>query len=402
MVSEFEHGLSKRKAIYTPFPQAVPNKPVIDREHCLYYKKGACRLCEKNCEPEAIDFDQAPEILEEEVGAIIVATGYELYPILNLREYGAGNIPDVIDGLAFERLLSASGPTSGEIRRLSDGKIPKDVVFVQCAGSRDPEKHKPYCSSICCMYTTKHAMLYKHKVHDGNAHIFYIDIRSTGKNYEEFVERAQDEGVNYIRGKVSKIYQNDDKVRVMGVDTLLGKPVNIDADMVVLAMAVEPHPNSDEIRRILKMCSDINGFFTEAHPKLRPVETNTSGIFLAGCAQAPRDIPETVAQASGAACKVVALFSSDQLTLDPIKAVLNEDLCCGCGVCVGTCDFNAVELVKETQDGKEIVHSSVNEALCQGCGSCVAACPSGALDQNGFRSIQLEEVISEAIANYSS
>lgn len=384
---EFDRGLGKRKAIYSPFPQAVPNKPIIDKANCLYYKKGVCRLCEKNCEAGAINFQQDPEIIEEEVGAIVVATGYDLYGRENLGEYGAGEIPDVIDSLAFERLLSASGPTSGEVRRPSDGKVPKSVVFIQCAGSRDPEKHKPYCSRICCMYSTKQALLYKHTVHDGQPYIFYIDIRSGGKNYEEFVERAQTEGVIYTRGKVGRVYQEGDKVIVQGVDTLLGKPLKIEADLVVLAMAMQPQLTTPEIRRILKITTDIHGFWTEAHPKMNPLGTTTRGIFLAGCGQAPRDIPDTVSQASGAAGKVVGLFSQNELPLDPMTVYVEEDLCAGCGLCVAACSYEARSL-----DPKKRI-AIVNAALCQGCGACMIACPNGATIHKNFSRKQILNMV---------
>ena len=391
VASEFDRGLGKRKAIYSPFPQAVPNKPVIDRQHCLHYTKNKCGICKKLCEVGAVDFDLNPEIVEEDVGAIIVATGYDLYPTERLGEYGAGKIPDAIDSLAFERLLSASGPTAGEIRRPSDGKIPETVVFVQCSGSRDPEKHKPYCSRICCMYTTKQAMLYKHSVHNGQAYIFYIDIRSGGKNYEEFVERAQSEGVVYIRGKVSRIFQNGDKVTVMGVDTLAARPVRIDADLVVLAMAMVSRSTTEELRKILKIITDANGFFTEAHPKMDPLGTTTRGIYLAGCGQAPRDVPDTVAQASGAAGKVIGLFSHDRLPLDPMIVCVDEELCAGCGLCVSVCPYDAREL--DVKRKKAIV----KEALCKGCGACMVACPNSATIHRNFSKKQILKMIDAVI-----
>ncbi|HPA06120.1 MAG TPA: CoB--CoM heterodisulfide reductase iron-sulfur subunit A family protein, partial [Candidatus Hydrogenedentes bacterium] len=385
--SEFDRGLGKRKAIYTPFPQAVPNLPVIDREHCLHYQKGKCGICSKVCEAGAVDYDLGPRTEEVEVGAIVVATGYDLYPIERLGEYGGGRIPDVIDALAFERLLSASGPTAGEVRRPSDGRVPRNVVFIQCAGSRDPEKHRPYCSRICCMYATKQAMLYKHTVHGGQPYIFYIDIRSGGKNYEEFVERAQDEGVVYIRGKVSRLYQSGDKVMVMGVDTLAGKPVRIESDLVVLSMAMVPRATSEELRRTLKIAADASGFWLEAHPKMNPVGSNTEGIFLAGCGQAPRDVPDTVSQASGAAGRVVGMFARGELSLDPLVVQVEEDLCSGCGLCVTACAYDArsVDPVRHV--------AMVNEALCKGCGACMIACPNGATVHRNFSRSQIMKMI---------
>jgi len=311
--SDFERGVGKRKVIYTLSPQAVPNKPVIDREHCVYFQKGGkCGACAKFCPVEAIDFQQKEEIWEEQVGAIVVATGYDLYPMERLSEYGGGDCPDLIDGLQFERLLSASGPTAGKICRPSDGRVPKEVVFVQCAGSRDPERGVAYCSQICCMYTAKQALLYKHKVHDGQAYVFYIDIRAGGKGYEEFVQRAmEEERVLYLRGKVSKIFPQNGKIMVWGADTLSGKRVEIAADLVVLATAVLPSQGTSDLAEKLGIKIDERGFYEEAHPQMRPVESGVPGIYLAGTGQGPKDIPEAVAQGSAAAAKVLALFTPE-------------------------------------------------------------------------------------------
>ena len=311
--SDFERGVGKRKVIYTLSPQAVPNKPVIDREHCVYFQKeGKCGACAKFCPVEAVDFQQKEEIWEEQVGAIVVATGYDLYPMERLSEYGGGHHPDVIDSLQFERLLSASGPTGGEIRRPSDGAVPKEVVFVQCAGSRDPERGVAYCSQICCMYTAKQALLYKHKVHEGQAYVFYIDIRAGGKGYEEFVQRAiEEERVLYLRGKVSKIFPQNGKVMVWGADTLSGKRVEIAADLVVLATAILPSQGTSDLTEKLGIEIDESGFYEEAHPQVRPVESGVPGIYLAGAGQGPKDIPEAVAQGSAAAAKVLALFAPE-------------------------------------------------------------------------------------------
>ena len=386
--NEFDEGLTGRKAIYIPFPQAIPATYTLDIKNCPGVVPIACGKCADVCEPNAIDFDMKPEIVEEEVGAIVVATGYDLYGKEKMAEYGRGKYPDVLDGLQFERLLSASGPTAGEILRPSDHKVPKEVVFIQCCGSRDPELHKPYCSKICCMYTAKHAMLYKEHVPDGQAYVFYIDIRSGGKNYEEFVQRAvEEEGVMYLRGKVSKVFQNNGKVTVWGVDTLTGKDIEINADMVVLAMAMEPSHLTDELAKQLKIALDKDGFLSEAHPKLRPVESVTGGLFVAGAGQAPKDIPEAVAQASGAASKVQAMFSEDVLHQAPIVAAVDEDLCSGCKLCIPICPYDARVFDEE----KGIV--SVNEVLCEGCGSCIAACPSGAAQQKNFTDDQIYSMV---------
>jgi heterodisulfide reductase subunit A len=308
--SEFERGMGLGKAIYTLSPQAVPNKPVINPATCRFFLEKKCRVCEKICPVGAIDYEQKESTVEEHVGAIVVAVGFDLIAQERFGEYGGGTIPDVIDGLAFERLNSASGPTTGEIKRPSDGKIPKEIVFVQCTGSRDPERYMPYCSRVCCMYTGKHARLYKHKVHDGQAYIFYMDIRSTGKGYEEFIQQGmEEEGILYLRGRVSRIYRDGEKVMVWGVDTLTGRKVEIAADMVVLATAIIPQNDAKELAKKLGILTDTHGFLTEAERKLRPVDTEIKGIYLAGCAQGPRDIADAVAHANAAASKVQGLFA---------------------------------------------------------------------------------------------
>jgi heterodisulfide reductase subunit A len=392
--SEFNEGLGMRPAIYVPFPQAVPNKPVIDRPNCTYYIKGKCKVCEIVCPTKAIRFDQEDEIVEVEVGAVVLATGFTVKQPDFFPEYGFGKYADVITGLQFERLASASGPTLGEIRRPSDGKIPEKIVFIACAGSRDPAKGIPYCSKICCMYIAKHAMLYQHKVHGGKSYVFYMDIRAGGKNYEEFVRRAiEDDGVNYVRGRVSRIYEKNGKLIVKGVDTLLGAmPVDIEADMVVLATAGVANDGSETLAQKLHVSYDSYKFFAEAHPKLKPVETNTAGIFLAGACQAPRDIPESVAMASGAAVKVAALFSQDELTREPLIAVVNRQaapvysICVGCGLCVSTCPYQAISLEDIKNRNGEVMKTvaSVNPGLCQGCGTCVAFCRTKAIDIQGY------------------
>jgi heterodisulfide reductase subunit A len=388
--NEFDLGLTRRRAIYIPFPQAIPATYTLDINNCPGLLPIACGKCADVCEPEAIDFDMKPEILEEEVGSIIVSTGYDLYSKEKMAEYGYGKYEDVLDGLQFERLLSASGPTMGKILRPSDHKEPKEVVFIQCVGSRDPELHCPYCSKICCMYTAKHAMLYKHHIHDGQAYVFYIDIRSGGKDYEEFVQRAvEEDGVIYLRGKVSKIFKEGDKIKVWGVDTLAGKDIEIDADMVVLAMAMRPSEGAAELAKKLKIAMDKDGFLAEAHPKLRPVESVTSGMFLAGAAQAPKDIPEAVAQASGASVKAVNILSQDRLFHAPTIASVNLALCTGCGMCVDVCPYEAVTLEEEK--------ARVNEVLCEGCGTCSATCLRGAINVRNSTQLQINQIIKASL-----
>jgi heterodisulfide reductase subunit A len=332
--------------------------------------------------------DSSPSDLQSpssfDVGAIVLATGYELYSKERLGEYGGGKYPDVIDGLQFERMLASNGPTGGEIRRPSDDKVPQEVVFVQCAGSRDPEEHKPYCSKVCCMYVAKQAIMYKQRVPQGQAYVFYIDIRSQGKGYEEFVQRAmEDYDVLYLRGKVSKVFGEDSKVVVWGVDTLTGTPLEVDADLVVLATATVPSAGAKDLGQCLRVSVDEHGFFSEAHPKLRPVESLTAGIFLAGAGQFPKDIPETVAQASGAAAKVLQLFSQREMVQEPTIAHVNEELCSGCGLCVAACPYEA----RTMHPWRPI--AMVNQALCQGCSACVAVCPNKACSVHNFDTAQV-------------
>jgi len=389
--SEFELGLTRRKAIHMPFPQAIPASYTLDEKSCAGLGPIiACGKCADVCEPGAIDYDMQPEIVEEEIGTIIVATGFDLYSKEQMAEYGYGKYPDVLDGLQFERLCSASGPTQGKVLRPSDHKEAKEVVFIQCVGSRDPEQHCAYCSKICCMYTSKHAKLFKHHVPDGQAYIFYIDIRSGGKNYEEFVQKSTEEdGTIYLRGRVSRLFEQGDKIRVWGVDTLMGKEVEIDADMVVLAMAMQPSRGTDKVAKILKAATDKDGFLAEAHPKLKPVESVTAGLFFAGAAQAPKDIPEAVAQASGAAAKAIIILSQEKLTHSPEVAFVTKELCTGCSMCVSVCPYDAIVL----EDGVAVV----NEILCEGCGTCSATCLRAAIAVKNKTPQQVHEMIEASL-----
>ncbi len=407
--SEFDYGLSNRTAIYIPFPQAVPARPVIDKEACLKLTTGKCGVCQKRCQAGAINFEDEDRIVAEEVGSIIVATGYQLYSIgldqpeeylEGYGEYGYGKYPDVINSLQFERLVSASGPTGGELKRPSDGATPKKVVFISCVGSRDNAKGLSYCSKICCMYTAKHTMLYKHKVHEGEAHVFYMDIRAGGKNYDEFVRRAiEQDGAIYHRGRVSKITQEDGKLIVRGADTLSGKPVTIEADLVVLAAAMRPAKGVLELAQKLKVGYDAFGFLSESHPKLRPVETNTAGVFVCGACQAPKDIPEAVAQASAAASKTLIMFGQKELTREPEVATVNEITCAACGACIRTCPYRAIdrEEIRDRRGNFVKFTARVNPGLCMGCGTCVAVCPSKSVDLEGFSEQQIYEQVKNLI-----
>ncbi len=333
------------------------------------------------------DRDGDGQELERQIGAIVVATGYDLYPREKLGEYGGGRYPDIIDGLQFEDMLA-----DGEIRRPSDGRQPKEIVFVQCAGSRDPEMHLPYCSKVCCMYVAKQAMAYKQRVPDGQAYVFYIDIRSQGKGYEEFVQRAMEEyKVLYLRGKVSRIFQEDGRVVVWGVDTLGGVPLEVAADLVVLATAIVPGAGARDLAKRLRISTDEHGFFSEAHPKLRPVESLTAGVYLAGAGQFPKDIPETIAQASGAAAKVLSLFSRREMVQEPTVTQVDEELCSACGLCVAVCPYEARQIHPWRS------FATVNPALCQSCGACVVACPNKASRVRNFTTAQVLAMVEAAL-----
>ena len=338
-----------------------------------------------------------------------MATGYKLYSVGRQRrngrlsgygEYGYGRYKDVIDSLQFERLLSASGPTGGDVRRPSDGKVPQCVVFVSCVGSRDNAKGLSYCSKICCMYNAKHTMLYKHKVHEGEAHVFYMDIRAGGKNYDEFVRRAiEQDGAHYHRGRVSKIVEQDGRLIVRGVDTLAGEPVTIKADMVVLAAAMCPADGAESLAQKLNVGYDENGFLSESHPKLRPVETNAAGVYVCGACQGPKDIPESVSQATAAAGKVLVMFSRQQLSREPEVARVDETNCAACFACARSCPYSAIERA-EIRDRKGNVvkrTARVNPGLCMGCGTCVAVCPSKSADLAGFSEQQIYAMVESLV-----
>lgn len=390
--SEFEHGLTERALIYTPFPQAVPNVPVIDAEKCPKILKDKCGACAQVCGPDCIDFTQEDEYVTEEVGAIVVATGYELMNDETFKEFGGGKIKDVVNGLQFERLASSSGPTGGEIQRPSDGEVPKSVVFIQCTGSRDEKRGVSYCSKICCMYSAKHTMLYKHKVHEGQSYVFYMDIRSGGKRYDEFVRRAiEQEDAMYLRGRVSRVYEKEGKVIVQGADTLSGSQVEIEADMVVLASAMVARTGAEILAQKLGISYDRYNFYNEYHPKLKPVETVTAGIFLAGTCIGPMDIPESVSQGSAAASKVMVLLSTDQMAREPITSEVNEGTCNACWDCVTACPYTAIDKTPITNRDGEILRmvARVNAGTCTGCGTCVPACRSNSIDLNGYTDEQV-------------
>jgi heterodisulfide reductase subunit A len=384
---ESQSPYTKTHAIYLPPIHEIPKTAAIDRAICKHFTKG-CDACQKACPREAITFKQKETKLEREIGAIVVASGFDLYPKKKIGEYSAGHCEDVIDGLQFERLLRESENNGNDLRRPSDGRVPKRVVFVSCTRSRDPEYGMPYCSNICCKYILKQARLYKRLVPKGQAYVFYIDVRTAGKNFDEVYQDAvEDCQMFYLRGKVSKIFKEGEDLVVWGVDTLIGKKLDITCDLVVLATAVVPSVGAKDLAKTLKIATDAHGFFAEVHPKLRPVESPTAGIFLAGCARGPLDIPESITYASGAASKVMALFSQDVISHEPIVAYVDNELCAGCGICVAACPFDARILNERTRTAEII------EVLCQGCGGCVAACPNGACQQCNFDANQYMHMI---------
>jgi len=380
--SEYEANMGLRAAAYIPFAQAVPMKAVIDPNSCLLLTRGKCsQKCVQACEAQAIDFDQKEEYLDVKVGAAVLATGFDLTDHPILARYGYGRYDNVINGLQFERLASAAGPTGGQIIT-RDGRVPESTVFLHCIASRDDHAHE-YCSRICCMYGLKQAHL-AHEKTGGQVYQFYIDMRAAGKTYEEFYRRMQHEGVYYIRGKVAEIVADPDgsgKLLVRGEDTLLDRYVEVPADLVVLLTAVVPSEGAREIGRLFGVSVDKDGFFAEAHPKLRPVDTTTAGVFLAGCCQSPKDIPDTVAQASAAASKVIGLLARGEIDIDPTIAEVDRDKCSGCGECILACPYNAIERV----EGK----AQVNPALCKGCGTCVGACLAKAITAYHFTDEEL-------------
>ena len=395
--NEFNLGLDNRRAIYIPFAQAVPKVATIDPNYCNMLKNGKCGVCAKVCSAGAIDYKQQDQFIEEKYGAIVVATGYNPIKLDKFEEFGYALSKDVVTSLELERLMNAAGPTGGTLLRPSDGKHPHTIVFVQCVGSRDTSGcGKPYCSKICCMYTAKHAMLIREKYPDTDVYVFYIDVRTPGKNFDEFYRRAVEQyGVHYIKGMVGKVAPRaDGKLMVQASDLLANEQLHIEADLVVLAAAIEPDKSARHLATMLTASMDTNDFFTEAHPKLRPVESPTAGIFLSGVCQGPKDIPETVSQASAAAAKVIGLLVKDKLTTNPCVAHSNELMCNGCSTCERVCPYGPFPSIQKefrmpdrTTQVRRV--ASVNPAVCQGCGACTVACPSGAMDLNGFSNSQI-------------
>ena len=386
--NEFDIGLATRKAVYIPFAQAIPFKAVIDPDSCLQLTKGKCnQKCVEVCGPEAIDFEMEETYVDLQVGAIVVATGFSMWDPTQLSQYAYGESPNVMTGMEFERLSNAGGITGGEIK-LADGRTPERVAVIHCVGSRDHNAHE-YCSRICCMYSLKQAHLVKDKT-GADVYEFYMDMRAFGKEYEEFYERIQEEGVAMIRGRGAEVEvlepeegQEHGKLRVSGEDANLGRQVYVDVDMVVLSTAIEAPHDAEQVGSIFGLGRTQDGWFAESHPKMRPVETNTEGVYLAGCAQGPRDVPDTVAHAGAAASMALSLLGKGEVTISPATAIVDEDLCSACKTCISLCPYTAISFL----DDKNVAY--INEALCKGCGTCVAACPAGAITGRHFTTEQI-------------
>lgn len=383
----YEAGLGYRKAVYTPFAQAVPRYPVIDRPNCTFFQKGTCKACEKFCPTNAIDFNQQDEYLNLSVGNVILATGFDLFDAGRVSSYGYGRLPNVFTSMEFERLCNASGPTNGEIT-LRDGKTqPKTVGIIHCVGSRD-KNYNNYCSAICCMQSLKFAHLVKERT-NADVYEFYIDMRTAAKSYDEFYQRVLDEGTLFVRGKVAEVSDaarephEKGKLIVQVEDTLIGKQRRIPVDMVILSIGMEPRFDAKETGKLFGISCSSDGWFMERHPKLDPISTMTEGIYIAGCATGPKDIPASVSQGAAAAARVLDKILQKEVELEPIRATVNEAKCSGCRICNNLCPFNAISFIDN------LAVTRINPALCQGCGTCVAACPAGAISGTGFSNEQI-------------
>jgi len=386
----FEAGLGYRKAVYTPFPQAVPKYPVIDRENCIYFEKGTCRACEKLCPTGAIDFNQKDEIITLPVGNIILATGYDLFDSRRNPHYGYGRLANVFTSLEFERLSNAAGPTDGKIV-LRDGITePRTVGIIHCVGSRD-RYYNNYCSAICCMQSLKFAHLVKERT-GATVYNFYIDMRTPAKAYDEFYQRVLSEGTLFVRGRVAEVTDaarlrgEEGKLIIQVEDTLAGKQRRIPVDMVVLAAGLQPRHDAKEVAKLFGISCSADGWLIEKHPKLDPVATMTEGILIAGCVQGPKDIPASVSQGAAASARVLGRINQKEIALEPIRASVNPDMCSGCRICNDLCPFNAITFHEDR------MVTEINPALCQGCGTCVAACPTGAISGTMFSN---EQVLSQ-------
>jgi heterodisulfide reductase subunit A len=383
--NEFDVGLALRKAIYTPFAQAVPSVYVINMDDCLGYQPIACGKCKEACEREAIDFDQVPEDITVDVGTVIVATGVDVYDPTSLDDYGYTQYENVITSLEFERLINAGGPSGGRLIRPSDGKIPKRVGFIQCIGSRSQKNGNPYCSNVCCMNTIKDSLLIKEHWPETEIEVFYIDIRAFGKGFEDLYKRSKEEGVAFIRGIPAEIIE-DKKTKNLKIkveETAMGKIIEREFEMIILSIGIQPRYDSDVVQKLLTLSRTSDGFFMEAHPKLRPVDAPTPGVFICGCAEGPKDIKDSVTQASAAASRANILMAKGKVTVEAITSRIDPLICTGCGRCAKVCPYHAIEVDKEKKTARVI------EAACAGCGTCGAECPFEAITMRHFTDQQI-------------
>ena len=380
--SEFDRGIGERGAIYIPFPQAVPKYAVIDKEVCI-----DCKTCERTCPAEAIIFDQEPKIIDIKVGAVIVATGWDEYPIMETNEYNYGIFPDIITQIELERMLSPIGPTDGHVYRISNGETPKKVVMIQCVGSRDL-KGNSYCSGVCCNVALKNAQLLTQEYPNIDVTLFYIDIRTPDKGNEEYYRKIRETGIKLIRGKVGEITEDPEtkKLKVRAYSSLLDEIVKIEADLVVLSTGINPSKGTEEVIEIMGLGKGPDGFLTEIHGCLKPQETKNMGIYICGCAAGPKNIPYSVSTALAAASKASTLLSNDTIRQELIIAEVNENLCMGCHRCEKLCEYQAIQV-------KENEIAVVDGLKCKGCGVCVTSCPARAIDLKYYRDRQFEESI---------
>jgi len=397
MPDEYQMGLSSRRAIYIPFPQAVPSSYLINIEECLGVQPIACGKCAEKCDKGCIDFDMKDQIMELEVGTVIVAVGMQVYDPTLLDEYGYTRFENVITTLEFERLIDSGGPLGGHFARPTDGRVPERIGFIQCVGSRAERRGNPYCSNICCMNTVKDSLLLRDHYPEIDIIVFYLDMRAFGKGFEDLYKRSKDAGVRYVRGLPGEVKEDPEtgNLLVTVENTTAGRLEEHELDMLVLSVGLEPREDSKTVQQLLSLSRTKDGFFLESHPKLKPVDAPTRGVFLAGCAEGPKDIKESVTQASAAAARAQIILNQDKISIEAIAPVIDQALCNFCGRCARVCPYGAIVDV----DPKRKVSPRVIEAACAGCGTCSAECPVGAITQRHFGDeqifVQLEAMLGE-------